>query len=82
MPWTVRLVFDRRPIIDAEYYDILNALHVRDAFTGADEKGRLTVWLVVQAGDIREAADKALADLIGRADLPSIVALRVWPDWE
>ena len=82
MPWTVRLVFDRRPIIDEEYNDILNALHVRDAFTGADEKGRLTVWLVVQAGDIREAADRALADLIGRADLPSVVALSVWPDWE
>ena len=82
MPWTVRLVFDRRPIIDAEYNDILNALHVRDALTGADEKGRLTVWLVVQAGDIREAADRALADLIGRADLPSVVALSVWPDSE
>lgn len=82
MPWTVRLVFDRRPIIDEEYNDILNALHVRDAFTGADEKGRLTVWLVVQAGDIREAADRALADLIGRTDLPSVVALSVWPDWE
>lgn len=82
MPWTVRLVFDRRPIIDAEYNDILNALHVREALSGADEKGRLTVWLVVQAGDIREAADKALADLIGRADLPSVVALSVWPDWE
>lgn len=82
MPWTVRLVFDRRPIIDAEYNDILNALHVRDALAGADEKGRLTVWLVVQAGDIREAADRVLADLIGRADLPSVVALSVWPDWE
>lgn len=82
MPWTVRLVFDRRPIIDAEYNDILNALHVREALSGADEKGRLTVWLVVQAGDIREAADRALADLIGRADLPSVVALSVWPDWE
>ena len=82
MPWTVRLVFDRRPIIDEEYNDILNALHVRDAFTGADETGRLTVWLVVQAGDIREAADRALADLIGRTDLPSVVALSVWPDWE
>ena len=82
MPWTVRLVFDRRPIIDAEYYNILNALHVREAFAGADENGRLTVWLVVQAGDIREAADKALADLIGRADLPSVVALSVWPDSE
>ena len=82
MPWTVRLVFDRRPIIDAEYNDILNALHVREALSGADEKGRLTVWLVVQAGDIREAADKALADLIGRADLPSVVALSVGPDWE
>ena len=82
MPWTVRLVLDRRPIIDAEYNDILNALHVRDALAGADETGRLTVWLVVQAGDIREAADKALADLIGRADLPSVVALSVWPDWE
>ena len=82
MPWTVRLVFDRRPIIDEEYNDILNALHVRDAFTGADEKGRLTVWLVVQAGDIREAADRALANLIGRADLPSVMALSVWPDWE
>ena len=81
MPWTVRLVFDRRPIIDAEYNDILNALHVREALSGADEKGRLTVWLVVQAGDIREAADRALADLIGRADLPSVVALSVWPDW-
>ena len=82
MPWTVRLVFDRRPIIDAEYNDILNALHVRDALTGADETGRLTVWLVVQVDDIREAADKALADLIGRADLPSVVALSVWPDSE
>lgn len=82
MPWTVRLVFDHRPIIDAEYNGILNALHVRDAFTGADEKGRLTVWLVVQADDIRKAADRALADLIGRADLPNIVALSVWPDSE
>lgn len=82
MPWTVRLVFDRRPIIDAEYNDILNALHVREALSGADEKGRLTVWLVVQADDIREAADRALANLIGRADLPSVVALSVWPDWE
>lgn len=82
MPWTVRLVFDRRPIIDAEYNDILNALHVREALSGADEKGRLTVWLVVQAGDIREAADRALANLIGRADLPSVMALSVWPDWE
>lgn len=82
MPWTVRLVFDRRPIIDAEYNDILNALHVREALSGADEKGRLTVWLVVQADDIREAADRALANLIGRADLPSVVALSVWPDSE
>lgn len=82
MPWTVRLVFDRRPIIDAEYNDILNALHVREALSGADEKGRLTVWLVVQAGDIREAADRALANLIGRADLPSVVALSVWPNSE
>lgn len=82
MPWTVRLVFDRHPIIDAEYYNILNALHVREAFAGADEKGRLTVWLVVQADDIREAADRALANLIGRADLPSVVALSVGPDSE
>ena len=82
MPWTVRLVFDHYPATDAEYYGILNALHVREAFAGADEKGRLTVWLVVQAGDIREAADRALADLIGRADLPSVVALSVWPDCE
>jgi hypothetical protein len=82
MPWTVRLVFDHYPTIDAEYYNILNALPVREALTGADEKGRLTVWLVVQADDIREAADRALADLIGRADLPNIVALSVWPDSE
>lgn len=82
MPWTVRLVFDHYPATDAEYYNILNALHVRDALTGADETGRLTVWLVVQADDIREAADRALADLIGRADLPSVVALSVWPNCE